>query len=71
MATTASKRIHRRTSDAHSGVYMAPTLADPDVAARLEAFLVRTEATPGGSRKFLKRVGILNQRGKLSKNFGG
>lgn len=60
-----------KSRSAMSGRYMAPTLSDPDVAARLEAFLVQTETTPGGSVKFLKKVGILNRSGKLSKNFGG
>ena len=47
------------------------TLADPEVADRVNAFTTRVAGSKEDSIKVLKKVGIINRSGKLSKNFGG
>lgn len=47
------------------------SLADPEVADRVQAMKARLVADKAASVRFLKKVGILNRCGKLHKNFGG
>lgn len=49
----------------------AYTLADPEVAQRIEALTARLAKDQASSLAALKKIGILNRSGKLSKNFGG
>jgi hypothetical protein len=47
------------------------TLADPEVAVRMNALHTRLTGSKEDAVGFLKKVGIINRSGKLSKNFGG
>jgi len=73
MTTTAEQptrhsHVVRMASGARVVSY---SLADPEVADRVEAMKAHLLADKATSIKFLKKVGILNRSGKLHKNFGG
>lgn len=73
MATAAPHKIsHARVSRTASGRRVGNlSLADPEMTNRVEALKARLTGSPEDSIKFLKKVGIINRSGKLSKNFGG
>lgn len=63
---------HRHTVRMASGQRVVSyTLADPEVEERVTALSDRLADSKDESVKFLKKVGILNRSGKLSRNFGG
>ena len=64
----ARKPVVRMASGARVVNY---TLADPEVAERVQALHARLTGSKEEAIGFLKKVGIINRSGKLSKNFGG
>jgi hypothetical protein len=71
-ATRTSAAAHRPVTRMASGArVMNYTLADPEMQPRIQALSKRLTGSKEESVKFLKKVGILNRSGKLSKNFGG
>jgi hypothetical protein len=52
-------------------VMMARTLNDPALADTLAEVIAEMTSSKEASVVALKRIGILNRSGKLSKNFGG
>lgn len=74
MTTTAARNsiAHKPMARMASGARVAAyTLNDPEVAERMNALHARLTGSKEESIAFLKKVGIINRSGKLSKNFGG
>lgn len=72
--SVAEKRAHTgghmvRMADGRR--VMSYSLADPEMADRVQALMNKLGGSKEESIKLLKKAGILNRSGKLSKNFGG
>ncbi len=50
---------------------VAQSMSDPAMADRVAAMRAEFTKSPEASAAFLQRVGILNKKGKLSRNYGG
>ncbi|MGJ7529197.1 hypothetical protein [Variovorax sp. GB1P17] len=48
-----------------------PTLADPEYADALEDFRRKVTSSPDAARAFLRKVGIADEHGRLTKTYGG
>lgn len=46
-------------------------LSDPEMKPRMDALMERIRTEPGFGRSILRKAGIINRNGKLTKLYGG